>query len=411
MDLPLFFARRYLISKKSHQSINIISGISVGGITVGTMALIIVLSVFNGFENLVLSLFNSFNPDLVITSTTGKTFLPSDADTLAIRRIPGVKYLTGVVEENALMKYRDKQYIVTLKGVEPDFRRMTGIDSMISEGSYVLEHGDANYTVLGYGVAYYLSTNLNDVVNPITVFVPRRGNINPGAFESAFNSDIVFPSGYFSIQQDFDIKYALLPIRFVRNLLEYQHEVTALEIGLAADADAEAVQRQVSSLLGDRFVIRNRYQQQALLYQIMKSEKWAIFMILAFILFIATFNVVGSLSMLILDKKKDIAILHSLGAGERIIRRIFFTEGMLIVFTGAITGLILGAFICWIQMQFGLISLGGEESTFVVDTYPVDLQAVDFVLVFFTVTGIGCLAALYPVLNIRKIRTSLVKSD
>jgi lipoprotein-releasing system permease protein len=409
--LPLYIAKRYLISKKSHNIINIISLISVVGVTVGTMALIIVLSVFNGFEKLVLSLFNSFNPDLVISLNEGKTFRMDDIPAEEIRRIPGVLYLSETVEENALMKYRDKQYIVTLKGVSNDFSKMTPIDSMITEGKFVLEDGATDYAVLGYGVAYYLGTNLNDVLNPISVYVPRRESGFHGGFDQAFHSDIIFPSGYFSIQQDFDIKYVLLPLRFVRKLLNYNNEVTSVEIGLDKGADPDRIRNKLNSLLGERFRIKDRYQQQEFLYKIMKSEKWAIFMILAFILFIATFNIVGSLSMLILDKKKDIAILNSLGASKRLIKGIFLTEGMMISFTGAIAGLILGAVICLLQMQFGLIRLGSPGSTFVVDTYPVEMKVIDFVLVFITVIFIGFLAALYPVWNIRKIDTSIARAE
>jgi lipoprotein-releasing system permease protein len=411
LNLSFYIARRYFVSKKSHNIINIISGISVVGVAVGTMALIIVLSVFNGFEQLVVSLFNSFNPDIAITASRGKTFNIAEVPVDKLRRIPGVLYLTEVIEENALIRYKEKPYIVTIKGVSEEFIHTSRVDTMMVEGTYLLQDGDQDFAVMGNGVAYYLSANLNDYINPLVVFVPRRDAAFSGGFENAFNSEVIFPSGFFSIQQDYDIKYVLVPLRFTQRLLAYENERTGLEIGLDKTANLETVQRSMETLLGDGFVVKNRYQQQEILYKIMKSEKWAIFLILTFILLIATFNVVGSLSMLILDKKKDIAVLRSLGASQQLIRRIFITEGMLISLIGALTGLFLGGLICWLQITFGLIKLGDSGSTFVVDTYPVQMQIIDFAGVFVTVMAIGYLAAWYPVHNIRRINTGAVREE
>ncbi|MFH1296495.1 MAG: FtsX-like permease family protein [Bacteroidota bacterium] len=411
MNFSFYIARRYFKSRKSHNVINIISGISVAGVTIGTMALIVVLSVFNGFEQLVVSLFNSFNPDIQITLREGKNFPAAAIPQELLKEIPGVLYLTEVLEENALMKYKDKQAIVTLKGVGKEYQRMTGVDTMMAEGRFLLQSGEKDFTVLGYGVAYYLNASLNDYVNPITIFVPTRTGKIGGALDQAFSQEIIFPTGYFSIQQEFDVKYALMPIRFVRKLLDYQNEITAIEIKLNDGADQRKIQRQIEAAAGEKFQVKNRFQQQELLYNIMKSEKYAIFLILTFILLLATFNVVGSLSMLILDKKKDIAVLQSLGATMKLIKRIFMTEGMMISFIGAATGLILGGGVCWIQQTYGLIRMGGPNSTFVVNSYPVQMQPLDFLLVFFTVMLIGFLAAWYPVYNIRKINTTGVKLD
>jgi len=411
LNFSFYIARRYFRSKKSHNVINIISMISVAGVTIGTMALIVVLSVFNGFEQLVVSLYNSFNPDLQITLREGKTFQETDIPLSLIKEMPGVLNLTEVLEENALMRYKDKQAIVTLKGVGEEYRQMTGVDTMMAEGRFLLQSGDKNFTVLGYGVAYYLNANLNDYLNPITIFVPARTGKIGGSLEQAFNQEIIFPTGFFSIQQEFDVKYALMPIRFVRELLEYRNQITAIEIKLEAGTDLRKIQLQIEKVVGDKFRVKNRFQQQELLYNIMKSEKYAIFLILTFILLLATFNVVGSLSMLILDKKKDIDILQSMGASMTLIKRIFMTEGLMISFIGALAGMILGGVICWIQQAYGLINMGGPNSTFVVDSYPVQMQPADFVLVFFTVMLIGYLAAWYPVYNIRKIKTALVKLD
>jgi lipoprotein-releasing system permease protein len=408
LNFPFYIARRYLVSRKTHNIINIISGISLGGVLICTMALIIVLSVFGGFEKLVISLFNAFNPDILITAREGKTFdslqIPEDR----LRKIPGVRYLSEVIEENALVRYKDKQYIVTLKGVGADYARMSGIDTMISEGKFILQDRDQDFAVLGYGVAYYLGANLDDYANPISVYVPRRNAGFTGGFENVFNNEVVFPSGFFSVQQDFDTKYVILPLRFVKKLLQYDRQITGIEIGIARGADPERIQEQVTKLAGDKFSVRNHYQQQVLLYKIMKSEKWAIFLILTFILIIATFNVIGSLSMLILDKKRDIAVLQCLGAGQAKIKRIFLTEGLLITGIGALAGLVLGAVICFLQQQYGFVRLGSATSTFVVSAYPVHMQWTDFLVVFVTVMLISFLATWYPVYNIRKIETHVL---
>jgi lipoprotein-releasing system permease protein len=402
LNFPLYIARRYLFAKKSHNIINIISAISVVGVTVGTMALIVVLSVFNGFESLISSLFNSFNPDLKITATKGKTFHYTDFPLEEIKAIPGVFILTEVVEENALLKYRDKQYIATIKGVSEEFERMSGLDTMLINGSFMLWEGNRPKMIMGAGVAYFLNAGLHDLLNPISVFVPRREGKMSMNLEQAFNSKNIWPSAVFSIQQDFDVKYAVVPIQFARELLDYTDEVTAVEVGLEPGADAELVKEEIKTILDKDFFVKNRFEQQALLYKIMKSEKWAIFLILTFILIIATFNVIGSLTMLILDKKKDIAVLHSMGATNRLIRRIFMMEGVMISIGGAMIGLILGAIVSWLQQTFGFIGLGNGGGSFVVDAYPVEIRLTDFIYVFITVITIGFISAWYPVRQISK---------
>ena len=389
-----------MFAKKSHNIINVISVISLTGVTVGTMALIIVLSVFNGFESLIVSLFNSFNPDLVITVKKGKTFHYGDFPAEEIREIPGVYVLTEVVEENALLKYRDKQYIATIKGVSSEFEEMTGLDTMLIDGEFNLMERGKPQMIMGAGVSYYLGASLNDKLNPILVYVPKReGRIGIRA-EQAFNTERIFPSAVFSIQQDFDTKYAVVPISFARSLLNYNDEVTAVELGVAQGYDAESIKPQVQEILGENFRVKNRFEQQELLYKVMQSEKWAIFLILTFILIIATFNVISSLTMLILDKKKDIAVLHSMGAGNRLIKRIFLFEGTMISIGGALLGLLLGGLISFLQQEFGLISLGGGAGTFVIDAYPVKIEIIDFALVFATVIVLGLLAAWFPVRQI-----------
>lgn len=374
----------------------------MAGITIGTMALIIILSVFNGFESLVITLFNSFDPDLKIEAVQGKTFTLQDIPSEEIKKIPGIIRYTEVVEENALLKYKNKQYIATIKGVSKDFEEMHVLDSMLIDGEMILKRGKHSQGILGLGVAYYLGIQVNDPLNSITVYVPKRTKKTLGNLEDAFNSDILTPAGVFSIQQDFDAKYVIVPVDFARGLLEYTGEVTAIEIGLTPQTNTALVQGQIASLAGDTFSVKNRFQQQEMLYKVMKSEKLAIFLILTFILFIATFNIIGSLSMLIIDKKKDIAVLQSLGAGPPLIKRIFMVEGLLISLSGALLGLLLGGFICWLQQQFGIVPLEGGSESFVIDAYPVEMRAKDFLFVFLTVFGIGILAAWYPVRQVSR---------
>jgi len=411
MNFPLYIAKRYLFSKKSHNIINIISLISVIGVMIVTAALVIVLSVFNGFASLSASLINSFNPDMSVTLKRGKTFRTGELDIRRIKQIKGVRFVAEVVEENALMKYLDKQSIVTLKGVSSEFEKMSGVDTMMAAGHFILEQGYMNFAVLGYGIADYLGANLNDFKNPITVYVARRDADFTNVFDNAFSTASIFPSGTFSIQTDFDVKYVLLPLRFVRQILGYQDEMTSLEVALDKTADPLEVQNTIQGIAGNKFRVRNRFEQQEILYKIFRTEKWAIVMILAFILLIATFNVVASISMLILEKKKDIAVLLSLGAGKTLIRRIFLLEGMLISFSGAVAGLIVGAVVCWVQLQFGLVRLGGINSTFVVNTYPVRMIPFDFFIIFVIVMVIGIFAAWYPVYNIRKVDTTMMRVE
>ena len=411
MNFPFYIARRYLVSKKSHNIINIISGISVIGVAIGAMALIIVLSVFNGFDKLVVSLFSTFNASIQITPAHGKTFNIASFPVDQLRKIPGVLHITEVIEEDALMKYQDNQAIVTIKGVSESFSKMSGLDTMTVEGKFILQDGDKDFALLGSGVAGALNANIQDYINPISVYVPRRDASFSGGFENAFNSDIIFPSGFFQIQWEYDIKYAILPLRFVKKLLDYGDERTSIEIDLARNDDQPAIQKKIEMLAGNKYIVKNRYQQQEILYKIMMSEKKYIFMILTLILIIATFNVIGTLSMLILDKKKDIAVLQSMGASQLLIRRIFLAEGVMISLIGALLGLTLGAFVCWLQIRFGLIRLGSADSSFVVNAYPVNMQIIDFIVVFLTVLAIGFAAAWYPVYNIKKVHVGEIKLE
>jgi len=366
------------------------------------MALIVVLSVFNGFEDLVRSLYNTFDPDLKITIKEGKAFNAELISKEKIKELPGVVSYTEVVEENVLLKHKSEQYIVSMKGVSDDFLFGNPLDSMLYDGDFILKRDDINYTIMGYLVAYRLGIRLYDPVNPVMVYVPKRTKKALTSLEGSFNTGHLSASAVFAIQQEIDSKYIIVPLEFSREILEYtEGEVTSVEIRLEENTDYESVQDEVAEIAGESFVVKNRFQQQALLYKIMRSEKWAIFFILTFILIIAAFNVIGSLSMLILDKRKDIAVLHSMGASKKLIKRIFMTEGLFVAFFGAVVGLLLGFLLCYLQIEFGLIRLG-EADSFIVPYYPVKIQILDFVAVFFTVLIIGLLSAWFPVRQISK---------
>jgi lipoprotein-releasing system permease protein len=395
VNLSFYIAKRYLFAKKSRNAINIISGISVIGVAVGTIALIVVLSVFNGFDDLIKSLYSSFDPEIKITPAAGKTFIPHSSSFDSLKKLEGVMFYSEVLEENALLRYGEKQYIATVKGIDDQFSNVTGIDTMIVEGEFTLFRKNRPYAIVGQGIAYYLGMGLN-FITPINIYsLKRSGNIsiNP---EQAINRKYIFPSGVFSIEQEYNTKYILVPIQFARELLQYTNEVSALELRLDPAADPEAIQEKIQTLLGDQFLIQNRNEQNELFYKIMKSEKWAIFFILTFILIVASFNIIGSLTMLILDKKKDIETLRNLGATDSLIKRIFVTEGWLISFSGALIGLLIGSLISWLQARYGLIKLDGSGS-FIIDAYPVVYQFSDVIKVLLTVMLIGFIAAWYPV--------------
>ncbi len=401
MNLSLYIARRYLLGKKSQNAINIISAISVIGVATGTMALVIVLSVFNGFDHVVKSLFNSFDPDIKISAVQGKTFVPDDEATQSIQSLPGVLALSEVLEENVLLMYGDKQHIATIKGVDEAFEEVTGIDSMIYEGTMKIRDRNRSYAVVGQGIAYSLRIGLS-FVDPLFVYtIDRKARINMAQPEESIRRDFLYPEGIFSIEQDFDSRYIIAPIEFVRKLLSYETEVSFLEVKLDPRFPADRVQEEIIELMGQGYHVKNRQQQNELFYRVMKSEKWAIYLILTFILIIASFNIIGSLSMLIIDKKSDIVTLRNLGANNRLIERIFLVEGWLISVVGSLTGLFLGTAISWIQQQFGLIKLSGS-GTFVIDAYPVQIEIVDIVLIWLTVLFIGLIAAWYPVKQISR---------
>jgi lipoprotein-releasing system permease protein len=395
VKLSIYIAKRYLFAKKSRNAINIISTVSVAGVAVGTMALIIILSVFNGLEGMVNKIFNTFDPDLCITAAKGKVFVPDSAALVKLGEIKGVYAFSLTLEDNAALRYGDKQYIASIKGVDDNYTRVTRIDSSMYDGEFRLKTtGDRPEAVLGFGVARYLGVSVN-FIDPLFIYVPRRtgaNNINP---ENALIKRYIFPSGIFEIEQEYDSKYLFLPLDFCRELLEYKNEVSSIEIKLKDYLSEPLVRKEVEKIFGDKFVVKNRMEQQEIFYKVMHSERLAIFFILTLIIIIASFNIIGSLTMLIIEKERDIEILKSLGADNRLIQKIFIFEGWLISIFGALTGLILGFIICWLQQRYGLIRLNSE--TLLMQSYPVVMKLKDFFIVPATVLLIGYWSAWYPV--------------
>lgn len=374
--------------------------ISVIGVSLGTMALIIVLSAFNGLNVLVTSLFGSFDPDLKILPVAGKTFIPNSPEFAEIKKLDKVLFYAEALEDNALLKYANRQRPAIVKGVSEEFALMTGIDTMIIDGKFILEEGKQDYAVLGFGVAGSLGIGLN-FIDPIKFYVPKR-NAKVGHNPiDAFRMEYLFPKGVFTIQEEFDSQYVLVPMDFARSLFGRKEAVSAIEIKLKNIDESDEVQKYIQNLLGDDFVVKNRFQQHDVLFKMMKSEKMAIFFILAFILIIASFNIIGSLSMLIIDKQNDIETLRSIGANKTLIQRIFLIEGWLISLSGALIGTVLGIAICLLQLKYGFVKLGGADS-FIFSEYPVKLVFVDVLIVFVTVVIIGYLASRLPVRYLTK---------
>jgi lipoprotein-releasing system permease protein len=376
--------------------INLISALSVTGLIVGTMGLIIGLSGFNGFDALIKSLFSSFDPELRITVKEGKSFSATGTQFDALRKMPGVAYYSEIVEDIAMFRYIDRMVVATVKGVSEDYVEYSGIDSMMVQGEFKLKDATNNYAVFGEVIAGNLRIGVQQM-EPIGVYVPKKGRESSLLPAGNFNQKLIYPSGIFSIQQELDSKYVVVPIAFARELFDQPVKVNAIELKLKEGESEKETRKSISALLGNGFEIKNRYQQHDYLYKTMLGEKYATYLILILILVIASFNIVGSLTMLILDKKEDIAILQSMGADKRTIRNIFLFEGWLISLIGAILGTLAGLAICQAQVSYGLVKLSDKASSFIIDAYPMKIVATDILLIVVSVSLIGFLAAWYPV--------------
>ena len=400
MNFPFYIARRYLFSKKSTHAINVISGISVIGVAVATMALVVTLSVFNGFHDLVAHFFTSFDPQLKVTPLKGKTVAADDPVLTQIRQLPQIEVATECLEDQALAVYNDRQVMVKLKGVDDNFDKLTHIREILEgDGEFGLHAADMYYGIPGLGVAYMLGMGYT-YDKPLQIYAPKReGQIDITNPTDAFVEDQLFSPGVvFSVQQGkYDKQYILTSVHFTRQLFQQEGMLSSLELRLKPGSDFDKVKAQIQQLAGDAYLVRDRYEQQDDTFRIMKIEKLIAYVFLSFILMIACFNIIGSLSMLIIDKRDDVITLHNLGASDSQIRRIFLFEGRIISAIGALVGIGIGLLLCWVQQQYGIVRLGNSEGSFIVDAYPVSVHPWDVVLVFVTVLVVGFLAVWYPV--------------
>jgi len=371
-------------------AINIISGISMAGVLIGSAALIIILSVYNGFEDVILASYSNFSPEIKIEPRLGKTFDPNTPYFSTLQHDPAVFSYTTVLKEKALIKYDGKPFIGTIMGVSDDFLKNNQLDSTIQSGSFTLKIKDVDFAVVGSAVQSGLGINIHDQFSQLAIYSPRRDATSGTNPLNEFVVRTIIPSGVFAVEQEFD-DMVITPIEFTRDLLNQPVNVSSIQINYKKGADIDAIQKAIKKKIGNSFTVKNRREQNTGLYKTLNYERWFIFMVLTFVLIIAIFNIIGSLTMLVIDKRKDIAILTSLGANKTLIQRIFFAEGMMISVVGCVTGVVLGLVFCILQQRFGLIKMGSNMS--MVDAYPVSLRLIDFVLVFLTVGIISVIAS------------------
>lgn len=392
------FALRYFRARKSTSAINIIAWVSVGAIAVGTAALITVLSVFNGFTGLVKSLYSSFYPTLKVVPATGKTILLTASQLKEIAAIPGVAHYSQSIEEKAVLRFGNEQTIAVLKGVDTAFRSVAGLQDKIVRGRFDLSHENGYQAIFGMGIETALGVDVEHSLVPVNVYMPKRdanSNLNAALPEQALNTGVIYPVGTFAIQQEFDSKYILTDISFLRNLLNMSPgEMSSLELSVKPGYSERKVKRKVQELLGGPVKVLTRVEQNATIYNVMQTEKWVVYVFLSFILVIAAFNMIGSLSMLVIEKQKDITILKAMGSRNSLVQRIFLTEGLIIAGAGSVIGFSLAIAICLLQQHFGLVKLGG--GSFLIDAFPVEMHLDDFILVSVTILVIGVLASWYP---------------
>ncbi len=400
-----FIARRYLFSKKKTHAINVISLISVIGVAVATMALVIVLSVFNGFHDLVASFFTNFDPQLKVMPVRGKTAPADDPILTKIRQMPEVAVATETVQDIALAIYNGKQAVVTIKGVDDNFNELTHIDEILyGDGEFSLHTANLQYGTPGIRLAESLGTG-TQWKDYLKVYAPQReGQLDMSAPEDGFVVDSLISSGVvFAVNQaKYDKSYLITSLGFAQNLFGQPGMVSALELRLKPGSDLEAVKKEMRAVAGDKFKVEDRFEQQADTFKIMQIEKFMAYIFLTFILIVACFNIVGSLSMLIIDKKKDVVTLRNLGATNRQITNIFLLEGRMISVMGAVLGILLGLLLCWLQQQYGLVRMGGADGSFVVNAYPVSVHYIDVLFIFITVILAGWIAVWYPVKTFAK---------
>ena len=400
MNFPFYIARRYLFSKKSTHAINVISLISVLGVAVATMALVVVLSGFNGFSDLVASFFTNFDPQLKIEATKGKAMPADDPLLVKVKHLPGVEVATECVQDQALAVYHDKQAMVTVKGVEDNFDSLTHISNILyGDGDFTLHVANLQYGVIGIRLAQDLGTGVT-WQDYLQIYAPQReGQYDASNPTDAFVKDsLVSPGALFQVKQSkYDQGYIITSIDFARRIFNRQGEITSLELRMKPGVGIDNAKEEIQAMLGDKYKVLDRYEQQADTFNIMRIEKLFAYIFLTFILMVACFNIIGSLSMLIIDKKNDVITLRNLGATDGQIRRIFLFEGRMISAAGAVIGIVLGLILCWLQQTYGLVQLGDQAGNFVVNAYPISVHPEDILLIFFTVILVGWLSVWYPV--------------
>ena len=391
MNLPLYIAIKYFFSKKKIGYVHLLSIITQVGIAIGTAALVLVLSVFNGFENLVLDMYNVFDPHIKITSAEGKNFQNKKIIDLLLLE-EEINVFSSVLEEKVLVEYNKKQYLATIKGVDTNYNKLTNFDSILVNGDYIDNFQKTNVAVVGRGVAYYLSMNIGSFFENMTIYLPNRNSKNMLKIENAFVSSSISPVGIFGVQQEIDSKYIITPISFVQNLIQKQQHVSAIEINLKEKSKMLDFQKMLSEKLGEKYLIKNQYQQQDFLFKILNTERLVVLLILIFIMIISAFNIISSLAVLIIDKKNDIDQLNNLGLDKQSIRKVFTYKSMLGVLSGSFFGLLFGFSLAYLQQEFGFVKMG--EGSFVIDAYPVKILLKDLIFIQIIVLLIGFVASL-----------------
>jgi len=407
MKLSFLIAFRYLFSKKSTNAINIISMVSMGGMGIGAFALIVVLSVYNGFEDLVLNLQNSFYPDIEIRVKQGKLFEPDSVLLNKINAIKDIENLSFVLEENAYLRYKEKSIIATTKGVDEMFFSINNIDDFVPLGKSALKENDINYALLGAGIDYQLNTNVNQPINSISISIPKKTKSSALMAAQLFNTGKAMPGGVFAIQNDFDGKYIFISLDLMQDIMQVDNKISGIEMKAKNGTNLYKLKEMLTSTISEDFKVTTRFEQDEELYQIMKVEKYATIAVLGLILFIISFNIVGSLSMLAMEKRKDISILKSMGAEKNVIRRAFLLNGMLGSLIGSFVGLLAGLALVFAQKIFGFVKLGGNGG-FVIDAYPVIVLGSDILIAFTMIVIISLLAAWYPA---KKAAEQIIKFD
>ena len=401
MNLPFNIAKRYIFSKKSTNAINVISGISVFGLAIGTAVMILLLSVFNGLEDLLTGFFNTYNPDLKVLPISGKTFPQDSIDIASIEKLEGVEFVSKTLEEVAFFEYDDDQTFGVIKGVDENFKYVTRIDSIIRDGEYLLKKDGRDLAVIGAGVRRKLSLNIDDYLTSLTIYSAKRKKLSPTA--QPFKKVGITPSGIFAAyQEDLDNRYVFASLEFTEKLLSLNNRLSALEIKVKPEANLKTTVANIQKIIGDKFEIKDRYQQEETYFNVLNMEKVLAFALISFALVLVAFNLVGALWVVVLDKKKDIAILKSMGAENTQIRNIFLGNGLMLTFLGLIIGIVLSLVLYFIHQTWGIVTMPPGS---IIDIYPASIRFLDFVSVSIVVLIIGFFASLGPALRASKIQT------